>query len=119
MSSSHPSLAEVDAVTAIADPVLRNLRITVAYGRLANAFARRVPGGANWCTFATWASKQAGCTIRREDVARAAERHFRSRLDKRPLGRQLARLPGLSADVLVRLVGQLSLSLPGIDRASG
>lgn len=119
MPSSHPSVAEVDAVTAITDPVLRNLRITIAYGRLANAFALRVPGGANWCTFATWASKQAGCTIRREDLARAAERHFRSRLDKRPLGRQLARLPGLSTDVLVRLVGQLSVSLPGIDRAAG
>jgi hypothetical protein len=119
MPSSHPSVAEVDAVTQIADPVLRNLRITVAYGRLANAFAQSVPGGANWCTFATWASKQAGRTIRKEDIARAAERHFRSRLDKRPLGRQLARLPGLSTDVLVRLVGQLSLALPGIDRAAG
>ena len=99
--------------------MLRNLRITVAYGHLANAFAQRVPGGANWCTFATWASKQAGCTIRREDVARAVERHFRSRLDKRPLGRQLARLPGLSTEVLVKLVGQVSLALPGIDRAAG
>jgi hypothetical protein len=118
MPSSHPSVAEVDAVTATADPVLRNLRITVAYGQLANAFAQRVPGGANWCTFATWASKQAGSTIRREDVARAVERHFRSRLDKRPLGRQMARLPGLSTDVLVRLVGHVSLALPGIDRTA-
>jgi hypothetical protein len=119
MASPHPSVADVDAVASIADPVLRNLRITVAYGHLANAFAQRVPGGANWCTFATWASKQAGCTIRREDVARAVERHFRSRLDKRPLGRQLARLPGLSTEVLVKLVGQVSLALPGIDRAAG
>ena len=118
MVSSHPSVADVDAVAAMADPVMRNLRITVAYGHLANAFAQRVPGGANWCTFATWASKQAGCTIRREDVARAVERHFRSRLDKRPLGRRLARLPGLSTDTLVKLVGQVSLALPGIDRAA-
>jgi hypothetical protein len=28
---------------------------------------------ANWCTFATWASKQAGRTIRREDLERAIE----------------------------------------------
>jgi len=118
MPSSYPSVADVDAVAAITDPVQRNLGITVAYGQLANAFAQRVPGGANWCTFATWASKQAGCTIRREDVGRAVERHFRSRLDKRPLGRQLARLPGLSADALMHLVGQVSLALPGIDRAA-
>ena len=118
MPSSYPSVADVDAVAAITDPVQRNLGITVAYGQLANAFAQRVPGGANWCTFATWASKQAGCTIRREDVGRAVERHFRSRLDKRPLGRQLARLPGLSADALMHLVGQISLALPGIDRAA-
>lgn len=119
MPSPRPSVSDIDAVAAIRDPVLRNLRITVAYGSLANGFAQHVPGGANWCTFATWASKQAGCTIRREDVARAVERHFRSRLDKRPLGRQLARLPGLSTDALVRLVGQVSLTLPGIDRAAG
>ena len=119
MPPSYPSVAEVDAVAAITDPIMRNLRITVTYGRLANAFAQRVPGGANWCTFATWASKQAGRTIRREDIARSAESHFRSRLDKRALGRQLRRLPGLSTDVLVTLVGQLSLALPGIDRAAG
>ena len=119
MPPPHLSVADVDAVSSIADPVLRNLRITVAYGELANAFAQCIPGAANWCTFATWASKQAGSTIRREDVARAVERHFRSRLDKRPLGRQLARLPGLSTELLVRLVGQVSLALPGIDRAAG
>jgi hypothetical protein len=73
MPSLHPSVAEVDAVTATADPVLRNPRITVAYGQLAN-------------------------------VAGAVERHFRSRLDKRPLGRQMARLPGLSTDVLVSTI---------------
>lgn len=118
MPSTATSVADVDAVAAIVDPVLRNLRITVSYGSLANAFATRVPGGANWCTFATWASKQAGCTIRREDVARTVERHFRSRLEKRALGRQLVRIPGLSVDTLTRLIGQVSLALPGIERAS-
>lgn len=118
MPPPTPSVAEVDAVIAVADPVLRNLRITVAYGQLANAFHQRAPGGANWCTFATWASKQAGCTIRREDVSRAVGRHFRSRLDKRALGRQLVRMPGLSADVLATLVAQVSLALPGVNRAA-
>ncbi|HYI96857.1 MAG TPA: hypothetical protein VEX68_25165, partial [Bryobacteraceae bacterium] len=32
------------------------------------AFAARSGPGANWCTYATWASRQAGCTIRGEDL---------------------------------------------------
>ena len=35
--------------------------------------AERTGWGANWCTFATWASKQAGQTIRKEDLARMVE----------------------------------------------
>jgi hypothetical protein len=118
MPPTPPPVAEIDAVSAIANPVLRNLRITVAYGHLANAFHEQMPGAANWCTFATWASKQAGCTIRREDFSRAVGRHFRSRLDKRAMGRQLSRMPGLSAEVLAALVAQVSLALPGVGRAA-
>ena len=49
-------------------PVLRNLEITQCYSRLAAAFAARGGEGANWCTYATWASRQAGRTIRGEDL---------------------------------------------------
>jgi hypothetical protein len=118
MLSLRPSIADIDAVAAIAEPIRRNLRITVAYGELANAFARRVPGGANWCSFATWASRQAGCTIRREDVARAVERHLRRRLERQPLGRRLTRVPGLTVERVVRLAARVSVALPGIDRAA-
>ena len=51
-----------------ASPVLRNLEITYAYSLLAaDGRGARRPG-ANWCTFATWASRQAGRTIRGEDA---------------------------------------------------
>jgi hypothetical protein len=70
---STPTLRDVDAIGAIADPVIRNLRITQCYHELAVAVAERAAPGANWCTFATWASRQAGQTIRGEDFARAAE----------------------------------------------
>ncbi|HEY1369970.1 MAG TPA: hypothetical protein VGF23_22785 [Gaiellaceae bacterium] len=64
-----PTTGEVRRIAAIANPVLRNLEITVCYGRLAAAFAARSGGsGANWCTYATWASRQAGRTIRGEDL---------------------------------------------------
>lgn len=68
---SVPTVTEVDAIAEIADPVLRNLRITQCYHELSNAVVARVSPGANWCTFATWASRQAGQTIRGEDFAQA------------------------------------------------
>jgi len=71
--ASVPTVGDVDAIGAIGDPVVRNLRITQCYHELAHSVAERVAPGANWCTFATWASRQAGQTIRGEDFARAAE----------------------------------------------
>lgn len=68
-----PTVADVDAIGAIGDPVIRNLRITQCYHELSAAVGGRVAPGANWCTFATWASRQAGQTIRGEDFARAAD----------------------------------------------
>ncbi len=68
----YPTTADVDRIAAVSDPVIRNLQITQAYHELAAAVAARV-GGANWCTFATWASKQAGQTIRKEDLAHLLE----------------------------------------------
>lgn len=73
---SSPSVADVERIRAVGDPVLRNLQITQCYHELSAAMAGRTGPGANWCTFATWASKQAGQTIRREDLARTLESAF-------------------------------------------
>lgn len=63
------SPAEVRRIAALENPVLRNLEITYAYSRLAASLnTRGERGAANWCTFATWASRQAGATIRGEDT---------------------------------------------------
>jgi len=59
---------EVNRIVSITDPVIRNLRITECYHRLSQAVQKRTGPGANWCTFATWASKQAGETIRGADL---------------------------------------------------
>ena len=72
-----PTTADVDRIAALPDPVIRNLQITQCYHELAVAMAARV-GGANWCTFATWASRQAGQTIRKEDFARLLENAMRA-----------------------------------------
>jgi hypothetical protein len=68
-----PTMDEVERITAETDPVLRNLRITQCYHELAVAVKTRTGASANWCTFAVWASKQAGQTIRKEDMKRALE----------------------------------------------
>ena len=67
-STIVPGVDEVRRIAAIANPVIRNLEITDCYARLAAAFAARSGEGANWCTYATWASRQAGRTIRGEDL---------------------------------------------------
>jgi hypothetical protein len=62
-----PDVEEVGQIAGLPDPVIRNLQITECYSRLAAAVSER-SAGANWCTFATWASRQAGRTIRGEDM---------------------------------------------------
>lgn len=73
LTHSIPTVAEVDQIAALADPVIRNLQITQSYHELAVTLTARTGVGANWCAFATWASRQAGETIRREDLARALQ----------------------------------------------
>ena len=66
---------EVRWIAGLPDPVIRNLQITECYSRLAAAVAER-HAGANWCTFATWASRQAGGTVRGEDLLDALRREL-------------------------------------------
>jgi hypothetical protein len=118
-----PEPAEVRRIAAMRDPVLRNLEISHCYWRLAQAVARRTGVGANWCTFATWASKQAGSTIRGED----AEELLRIRLGRRAefvhpiqsLWRWLLRRGLLDpTSRLGRLVGELHTPFDALERAS-
>jgi hypothetical protein len=75
-SAAAPTVEEVRRITAISNPVIRNLEITYCYARLSAAMVRRTGPCANWCTYATWASRQAGRTIRGEDLVET----LRSRL---------------------------------------
>lgn len=74
---TSPTPAEIERIAALDDPILRNLQITQAYHELASGLAIWLPGGANWCAVATWASRQAGQSIRREDLRRTLERLVR------------------------------------------
>lgn len=88
--TTYPTISEVERISAIGDPVIRNLRITQCYHELALALAERTAGNANWCTFATWASKQAGHTIRREDLARRLEKVLGTEATVKEAARNLA-----------------------------
>lgn len=71
--AAFPTVSEVERIASLPDPVLRNLLITQCYSELSLAPTQRTGLSANWCTFAAWASKQAGQTIRKEDLTRALE----------------------------------------------
>ena len=68
--------ADVSRIAAIGNRVIRNLEITNCYADLSAAFRARTGAGADWCTFATWASRQAGSTIRGEDLLERIERRL-------------------------------------------
>ncbi|MEA2183691.1 MAG: hypothetical protein QOF69_2876 [Solirubrobacteraceae bacterium] len=67
-SPSPPTVEEIRRIRAISNPVIRNLEITQCYSRLSVAMTERTGRCSNWCTYATWASRQAGRTIRGEDL---------------------------------------------------
>jgi hypothetical protein len=69
-------VAETQRIAAIENPVIRNLEITECYAQLAAGMATRAVGCSNWCTYATWASRQAGATIRSEDLMDELEREL-------------------------------------------
>lgn len=78
---SAPTVADIDKIAALSNPLIRNLLITHCYYELSATFKDRTGAGANWCTFATWASKQAGQTIRREDLTRTLEAILKKELE--------------------------------------
>lgn len=67
--SSLATPEDCEAIVRTEHVVLRNLKITQMYHRLSLDIARLVgQRDANWCTFATSASKTAGYSIRREEM---------------------------------------------------
>ena len=116
-------MGEVQRIAAIANPVIRNLEITHCYSRLAAALAEPGHKGANWCTYATWASRQAGRTIRGEDLLEQLEgRIVAGRRLLHPIAslwRRLLRRGLFQRDSrLGRLTGELHTPFDAFERAS-
>jgi hypothetical protein len=122
LASNVPTPGHVRAVCAIPDPVVRNLRITQTYYLLSRAMTERTGDCANWCTFAVWASRQAGCTIRAEDIISGLERRFHgpgSFLHVSLLWRRLLRRGLLRPEtVLGRIVKAVNTPFDAVERSS-
>ncbi|MBI5915677.1 MAG: hypothetical protein HY842_09890 [Bacteroidetes bacterium] len=72
------SISGVDNIAGLNDPIIRNLLITQSYHEISGAVSKRTGPSANWCTFATWASKQAGQTIRHEDLVNGLQQSLKA-----------------------------------------
>lgn len=122
MSTAVPTVEQVDRIISITDPVIRNLQITQCYHELSAVFAGRTGLAANWCTFATWASRQAGQTIRKEDLARLLEIRLKRSPSTVQAAESFAASAGLTSAARVESSQELALRADNfstaIDRAS-
>jgi hypothetical protein len=79
------TLDDVARIGQTADSTLRNLLITQCYHDLSHELAEAIDrGSANWSTFATWASKTAGISIRDEELPRVIVDLLRDEARLRP-----------------------------------
>jgi hypothetical protein len=104
---SPPILFHLQRVAALEDRVLRNLLITQCYHELALALRTHTGAGANWCAFATWASRQAGRTIRGEDLREALRARLFASETVRSLAAAIPWPASRPADPLATLVGHV------------
>lgn len=107
-------LSDLERIAQLADdPARRNRLITQRYHDLSHALAAVLgQGNANWSTFATWASRTAGRSIRKEDLPKEfldflhGEARLEARLArfKKRLGRLAGLLPDLDPFDLARAI---------------
>lgn len=121
--SAVPTVADVERIAARTDPAQRNLQITQCYYELSQAMTTRTGLSANWCTLATWASKQAGQSIRKEDLRRTLERLLdeltHPKRGEQDLVRELqaAGAPGATEDIRSAARNAVDLR-PAVERVS-
>ena len=118
-----PTTSDIQRIAAMPDPVQRNLQITQCYYELSQALTATFGKVANWCTFAVWASRQAGVTIRGEDLGNKIEAELNKQSE---LGRVIRRIVEdvvakhpLSADQIDKQVRTLLTRESALQRASG
>lgn len=100
-----PTPLDVARVAMMTDLAARNLEVTRGYYAFSRRLHEVLGDEATWPTLATWASAQAGRTIRKEDLLRDLER----RLGDSPAVRRLVQGPvKLTATFVLRAVLDLN-----------
>ncbi len=103
--NSIPTPDDVARTAALTDLPARNREVTLGYYLFSTKLRTLLGDEATWPTFATWASAQAGCTVRKEDLLRTLER----RLGDSPAIRRIVEGPlRLSAQVILRGILELN-----------
>ena len=102
----------------MADSAERNVEITSGYFTLARGLAEWTGAGGNWCAFAAWASRQAGRTIRGEDLALHLRRRFEERPPLQAVLAELAADLQIDRDRVLRDVAHAILLVPAARRSS-
>jgi hypothetical protein len=120
---SYPSVADVTAIANMKDPVARNYAITQGYHDLSSALGEMLgKDNANWSTYATWASKQAGTSIRQEDLPKFLMDAIKG---SGPVGQSLSKVDdvlrklGLPALPVGDMVAGASQALNNVSKAIG
>jgi len=122
-TTSAPTVDDVGAIAGMDSPVVRNLHITQCYAELSAAMRARTGDAADWCTFATWASRQAGSTIRGEDLLGTLDRVLGRRAwflaPLQSISRVLLRKGLFQPDTrLGRIVAEIHTPFDAFERAS-
>lgn len=108
----------VDVIAAMSDSAARNVEITSGYFALARGLAEWTGAGGNWCAFAAWASRQAGRTIRGEDLALHLRRRFEEQPALRAVLAELVADLQINRDRVLQEVAQAVLLVPAARRSS-
>src|ERR1700741_1596375 len=122
-SSSAPTVDTVAIIAAMNNPVVRNLQITQCYAELSAAMRARTGSAADWYTFATWASRKAGSTIRGEDLGDTLDRVLGTRswlfAPLQSMSRVLLRKGLFQPDTRIgRIVSEIHTPFDAFERAS-
>jgi hypothetical protein len=118
------TLSEMEQIAALKDPILRNLKITLAYHDITLAMADLVgPENLTWSAFGCWASKTAGLFVRGDEAPRFLrtfiENTQRILADKRLLA-PLTMLPrDFSLEPILNIVARKALDGVGQEVARG
>jgi hypothetical protein len=108
----------VASISAMTDPSARNLLITEGYFSLGQALAAWIGAGGNWCAFAGWASRQAGRSIRGEDLARHLSRRLGEHSELQSTLLELMTALGLDRAPLLDAIASAILRTPSARRSS-